>query len=579
MAKVPLITVDEEKSQSRARLAICAVSLLGFFIIARNQEVRPQTLSQGFATILGYLAFSVAWHLFVTRLPRRFPRRRYAAMTADLGIMVFWMHLGEEYVTCYYPIFLWVIIGNGIRFGPRFLMVGIALGALGFGSLLAFDDFWVGNQSLGLGLLLGVVVLPVFFLTVLRRLQAVSRLEIELAKSRLADHAKDQFLAAMSHELRTPMNGVLGMAELLKDSKLDHEQREQVHVIARSVHSLLNIINDILDYSKITTNRLTLEAQPFDLKQVLTDVYLLLGPTAEDKGVRLVFDYADDAHRGFRGDAARVRQIAFNLVGNAIKFTNQGQVTLACSVDVHRDQGQITIAVTDTGIGIPGERLAAIFDVFEQADNSVSRRYGGSGLGLSISRQLTDLMSGEIAARSTVGKGSTFTVKLRLAACELERPRLRAPGGEWPAYGLHALVVEDNQFNQMVTRKTLAKLSITCDIAENGIAALEMVDRGAYDLIFMDIRMPVLDGYGTTRRIRAREDAAAAVPIIALTAEDSARARERCLAAGMCGYLAKPVRLEHMVETLDLCVPGLASQRPAIDQPDAAAEPEFAARP
>jgi len=579
MARVPIITVDEEISQSRSRLAICTVSLLGFFIIARNPEVRPQTLIQGFATILGYLAFAVAWHLFVTRLPRRLPPRRYVAMTADLGIMVFWMHLGEKYVTSYYPIFLWVIIGNGIRFGPRFLTVGLVLGALGFGSLLAFDDFWTGNQSLGLGLLLGVVVLPVFFLTVLRRLQVVSRLEIELAKSRLADHAKDQFLAAMSHELRTPMNGVLGMAELLKDTKLDHEQREQVHVIARSVHSLLNVINDILDYSKITTNRLTLESRPFDLKQVLTDVYLLLGPTAEDKGVRLGFDYDEGAHRDFRGDPARVRQIAFNLVGNAIKFTNQGQVTLACSVDVRRDHAQITIEVSDTGIGIPGERLAAIFDVFEQADNSVSRRYSGSGLGLSISRQLTDLMNGEISARSTVGKGSTFAVQLKLPTCELEKPRLRAPGAEWPQYGLHALVVEDNLFNQVVTRKMLARLGITCDVAENGIAALEMVDRTAYDLIFMDIRMPVMDGYETTSRLRDRKDAVAALPIIALTAENSARARERCLSAGMCGYLAKPLHLEHLVEALDLCVHNLARSSPGNSQPDAAIDPEFVGQP
>ena len=552
MPYAPIITVDEEKSQSRARLAICLVSLLGFFIIVKTRDLEnSRALSQGFATIIGYFVFGVAWHGFVSRWPRRFPHRRYLAMTADIGIMVFWMHLGDRYVTAYYPIFLWVIIGNGIRFGPRFLSIGMGMGALGFGSLLLFNDYWTQNLGLGLGLLLGVVVLPVFFLTVLRRLRQVSRLELELAKSRLADKAKDQFLATMSHELRTPMNGVLGMAELLQDTNLDPEQREQVDIITRSVGSLLNIINDILDYSKISANRLTLESVPFDLKQVLTDVYQLLGPTAEDKGIELLFSFPKDAERGFRGDPTRVRQVAFNLVGNAIKFTSRGRVNLDCSVDAHRDHGHITLTVSDTGIGIPEERLAAIFDVFEQVDSSVTRKYGGSGLGLAISRQLTEMMGGEIQAQSEEGKGSVFTMRLKLPRCELAASQSAPKDGKLREYGLHVLVVEDNPFNQMITRQILTKLGITADIAENGAVALEMIDQRSYDLVFMDIRMPVMDGYEATRRIRARQDAVAAIPILALTAEATAKARERCLAAGMGGYLTKPLRIAQIAEAID----------------------------
>ena len=552
MPNTPVITVDEEKSQSRARLAICLVSLLGFFIIVKTRDLEnSRALSQGFATIIGYFIFGVAWYGFVVRRPRRFPHRRYLAMIADIGIMVFWMHLGDRYVTAYYPIFLWVIIGNGIRFGPRFLAIGMVLGALGFGSLLVFSDYWIQNKELGLGLLLGVVVLPVFFLTVLRRLRKVSRLEVELAKSRLADKAKDQFLATMSHELRTPMNGVLGMAELLQDTNLDSQQREQVDIITRSVDSLLNIINDILDYSRISANRLTLEEVPFDLKQVLTDVYQLLGPTAEDKGIDLFFSCPDDVEYGFRGDPTRVRQIAFNLVGNAIKFTSRGRATLDCSVDLHRDHGHITLTVSDTGIGIPEERLAAIFDVFEQVDSSVSRKYGGSGLGLAICRQLTEMMGGEILARSTEGEGSVFIVKLQLPRCELPASAEAPRKFESHDYGLHALVVEDNPFNQMITRQTLVKLGIDADIAENGAVALEMIERCAYDLVFMDIRMPVMDGYEATRRIRARQGVVAAVPILALTAEATAKTRERCRAAGMDGYLTKPLRIAKIAEAID----------------------------
>ncbi len=556
MPSTPIITVDEERSQSRARLGICLASLVGFVVIVlgRNLPLADAVLG-GFGTIIGYLAFAVAWHTWVTHRPRRDSWRRPVAMVADLGIMVFWMHHGDEWVTAYYPIFLWVIIGNGIRFGTRQLLVGIALGAAGFGSLLVANDYWSQNLGLGLGLLLGVVALPVFFLTVLRRLQTVSRLEVELAKSRLADRAKDQFLAAMSHELRTPMNGVLGMARLLQDSPLDAEQREQVDVITRSVNSLLNVINDILDYSRITANRLDLEAVPFDLRQLLDDAYQLLRPTAEQKGVELHFTYIDTTGGGFRGDPTRVRQVIFNLLGNAVKFTDEGHVALACEVADHGNHGHVTFIISDTGIGIPSDRLAAVFDVFEQADNSVTRQYGGSGLGLSICRQLVDLMKGEIGVTSREGVGSTFTVTLRLPTCDLvrEKPAEAAPPrpGELPQFQLHALVVEDNAFNQLVIRKTLQKIGISVDVAADGAVALALIQQHAYDLVLMDIRMPVMDGYEATARIRARDDRRAQVPIIAVTAEATDAAREQCLAAGMTGFLTKPLRIERLVAAIE----------------------------
>jgi len=546
------VIVDEERSQSRARLAICGISLLGFLVIAATGDVEtPRTLIQGFATILGYLLFAAVWYHFVTHHPRRFPQRRYVSMFADLGIMTFWMHLGDQYVTSYYPIFLWVVIGNGIRFGTRFLTAAIVVGAAGIGSLLLWDGYWAIHRGMGFGLLLGVIVLPVFFLTVLRRLKEVSRLEVELAKSRLADRAKDRFLATMSHELRTPMNGVLGMAELLKDSDLSAEQREQVNIISRSVDSLLNIINDILDYSKITANRLSLETVPFDLRQVLADVHQLLEPTANAKGIALNFDFPEAAPSGFRGDPTRLRQIAFNLVGNAIKFTLEGRIDLICRIEHQRQRQNVVLQVRDTGIGIPQERLAAIFDVFEQVDSSVTRRFGGTGLGLAISRQLAAMMDGEIAVDSEVGRGSTFTVRLSLAPCE--RPRSGRPelGEALPRYGFHALVVEDNPFNQTVALRMLAKIGITADVAENGAVALERLDTRRYDLIFMDVRMPIMDGYAATRRIRARTDDAANVPILGLTAEATAKARSQCLACGMSDYIAKPVKIEKLVEAIE----------------------------
>ncbi len=551
MPWTPVTAIDEERSQSRARLAICLVSLLGFYIIVKSHHlVDGHTTIVGFATILGYLTFALAWHAIIARFPNRCLWRRYVGMFADLGIMVYWMHLGDEYVTSYYPIFLWVIIGNGIRFGPRYLKMGIAMGTTGFTVLLARDSYWAQNQALGVGLLIGVIVLPVFFLTVLKRLQAVSRLEVELAKSRLADKAKDEFLATMSHELRTPMNGVLGMAELLKDSVLDRQQREQVDVITRSVDSLLNIINDILDYSKISANRLTLEAIPFNLERVLADVYRLLATTAEAQGISLHFEYPDVELRGFLGDPTRVRQIALNLVGNAIKFTPAGGVRLRCRVVPDRSRGNVIMEVADTGIGIPANRHEAIFDVFEQVDNSVTRQHGGSGLGLAISQQLAQMMGGEITVRSEVGAGSTFTVSLSLPPAEMPMAKSEPATRDLPRFKLRALVVEDNPFNQMVTKQTLLKLGIASKVAENGAVALEMIDAADYDIVFMDIRMPVMDGYEASRRIRARGDARAGIPIIAITAEATSQAQEQCLAAGMTDYLAKPLRMDRMAAAI-----------------------------
>jgi len=341
--------VDEERSQSRARVAISIVSFAAFVGTAwAKGTINTTSFAAGLSTILVYFLFSMIWYSMVKRRPGKNPRRRLVTIATDLGIMTFFMHLGSQHVTSYYPIFLWVIIGNGIRFGERFLQFGVIAGTIGFGSLLIFNDYWSSHLNLGGGLLLGVIVLPMFFMGVLRRLRRVTALEVELARSKLADKAKDQFLATMSHEIRTPMNGVLGMAESLRETKLDTEQKEHLEIITSSVESLLHIINDILDYSKITANNLTLESVPFDMRQVLGDVQHLLSTTAEAQKIDLQFEYSDDKPRHFRGDPTRLRQIVLNLVGNAIKFTKVGRVKLSCNFN-GKDPAKVRFVIEDTG--------------------------------------------------------------------------------------------------------------------------------------------------------------------------------------------------------------------------------------
>ena len=546
-------TVDEERSQSLARVAMCWVSLLVFTAVSYHRAMYGTDIfARGMATILAYMVFAHLWFEFVRRFPYRWPRRRYVSMVADLGIMTIFLHLGGKNVAAFYPIFLWIIIGNGIRFGAHFLTWAQVLGAIGFGSVVLSGSYWPQHREVGFGLLLGVLVLPAFYQVVLRRLKKMQELEVALAKSRLADKAKDQFLATMSHEIRTPMNGVLGMAEALEDTELSGQQREHLQIITRSVESLLHIINDILDYSKITSHSLTLESVPFDLHRLLEDVQSLLRSTAEARNLELVFDFPADAHRHYRGDPTRIRQIAFNLVGNAIKFTESGQVRIGCVVHPGDTARNITMSISDTGIGIPVERLAAVFDQFEQADNSTTRQYGGTGLGLAISRQLARMMDGDISVKSTVDRGSTFTVDLTLPPCVAPAPVVDDDPlpEELPSFGLHALVAEDNRFNQVVVRNLLRRIDIDVDVAENGHEALAMLERGDYDLVFMDVRMPEMNGYEATARIRGRDDHLADIPILAVTADATRSDRRKCLDAGMNHHLSKPLRLAEVVKAV-----------------------------
>ena len=547
-----MTTIDEELSQSRARVVITGICLLVFSVVGVHKGLDQNAqMVQGLLVCLLYLTFSVAWYVLVYRLPGKWPLRRYVTILSDLGIMTYWLHFGDKHVAAYYPIFLWIIIGNGIRFGERHLKVGIVTGALGFGSLLVFNDFWKAHLEIGSGMLLGVVVLPAFFLSVLRRLRTMSQLQIALAKSRLADKAKDQFLATMSHEIRTPMNGVLGMAETLRATDLNEEQREHLHIITRSVDSLLHIINDILDYSKITSNSLRLESTRFDLKQVLGDVHQLMKSTAKGKGIDFDFEYPAGGHRDFMGDPTRVRQIIFNLVGNAIKFTQKGSVKLTCRINKTGGKHNISIKITDTGIGIPADRLAAVFDQFEQADNSTTREFGGTGLGLAISRTLAIMMGGDVEVDSVLGQGSTFTVTMTLQECEAPIKQEESETGELPNYGLRGLVAEDNKFNQVVVKSMLERIGITVDLAENGVEALELFDRNHYDLVFMDVRMPIMNGYDCTEAIRSRGDSRADVPILALTAEATKSDSEKCMAAGMNVHLSKPLRITEVVKAIN----------------------------
>ncbi|MGV3615401.1 MAG: PAS domain S-box protein [Fimbriimonas sp.] len=361
-----------------------------------------------------------------------------------------------------------------------------------------------------------------------------------------AARAKSEFLANMSHEVRTPMNGVLGMTAILMDKDLDADSREIVDTIAASGETLLRVIDDILDFSKIEAGRLEIDRTNVDVASLTGDVVALYQGHAQAKEVLL---YAQGPVRPaprVLADAVRLRQILANLVSNGVKFTSEGEVVVEWTARETEDTVELEIRVRDTGIGIPVERREAIFESFSQADGSTQRKYGGTGLGLTISKRLVELMGGTIEVQSEEGRGSLFTVRLRLERAETQAPVTTAtPDADALTFPLRVLLAEDNGVNVKVARRLLERIGCVVEVAENGLRAIAMAGQSAYDLVLMDVQMPLCDGLEATRAIRAQAGPAATrLPIYALTANAMEGDREECLAAGMDGFVAKPVTFE-----------------------------------
>lgn len=512
--------------------------------------------------------------------------RRALGMLADNAATTYCLIRMDEGGAFVLGVYLFVAFGNGFRFGRAWLHASQALSVAGFASVLWLSPFWSQHVTVGMGFMVAILVLPFYVGVLSERITEAKRRADE------ANAAKGRFLANVSHEMRTPLNGVIAMADVLRETNLNEAQREIVETMTTSAHLLLVQIEDVLDMAKIEAGRVTIETRPFDLGNLVTGTVKVMLPQARYKGLAINTEVDPAAARWFEGDAHHVRQVLLNLLSNAVKFTEKGEIALRVRAAAAPEGGALVrIEVQDTGIGIPEAKQAAIFEPFAQADDSVTRVYGGTGLGTTIARQLVLLMRGRIGLASKVGQGSLFWFELPLAFAEPQGIDLTSELGHAKSTaaaqavsagagakvhkirGARILVAEDNATNQRVAQLILESGGHVVTLVDNGEAALDALERGGYDLALFDLSMPLVSGLEALKLYRFTTQRP--IPVLILSANVTTEAILDCERAGAAEFIPKPLRASLLLDAIERHLAADAD-RPALPPPERVEErPSF----